>query len=202
MNKFTVGLMVVLLFIVAGCTTLPPKNQNNLCEIFYEHDHWYKHAVKSEKKWGVPIPVSMAFIYQESRFVADAKPPRTKFLWIFPRPRKSSAYGYPQAKDETWEWYQKDADNGWGDRDDFSDAMDFIAWYNVQSHRKLGLSKTDAYSLYLAYHEGHGGFSRGTYKNKQWLLNVASKVQRRSQQYGAQLASCRKDLDSDGWWPF
>ena len=44
------------------------------------------------------------------------------------------------------------------------DALDFIGWYNDTSHRRLGLSKGDAYSLYLAYYSGHGGYARGTWK--------------------------------------
>ena len=42
------------------------------------------------------------------------------------------------------------------DRDDFNDAIDFIGWYNDQSSRRSKISKSDAYNLYLAYHEGQG----------------------------------------------
>ncbi len=80
-------------------------------------------------------------------------------FWVFPLWRKSSSYGYAQAKDETWRWYERSIGKN-RDRDDFSDAIDFIGWYNNQSVRTLGISRTDTFSLYLAYHEGHGAIVR------------------------------------------
>ena len=44
------------------------------------------------------------------------------------------------------------------------DALDFIGWYNHTSNKRLGISKSDAYNLYLAYYSGHGGYARGTWK--------------------------------------
>ena len=72
--------------------------------------------------------------------------------------------------------------------------MDFIGWYNDQSQRRNGIAKTDAYNLYLAYHEGQGGFSKRSFSNKQWLKDVATKVTRRSNMYMQQLGTCEKEL--------
>ena len=193
----------VLWFSLAAlsCSTAPPENIVNSCEIFAEKDDWYTAARDSYEKWGVPIHVQLAVIYQESRFVQDAKPPRQKLLWVIPWTRPSSAYGYGQIKDSTWDWYLKSTGRRWADRDDFDDVVDFIGWYGDMSHRKLGISKGDAYSQYLAYHEGHGGFQRKTYKNKKWLLRVASKVQARATNYAAQLKQCEDSLGK-GWWFF
>ena len=63
---------------------------------------------------------------------------------------------------------------------------------NDQSQRKNNISKSDAYHLYLAYHEGHGGFARRTFKNKQWLKDVATKVSKRAGEYRAQLNGCEE----------
>jgi len=63
----------------------------------------------------------------------------------------------------------------------------------------------DTYNLYLAYHEGHGGFKRRTYNKKGWLKSVASKVARRANNYSTQLQKCEKRLRSSGGfslWPF
>jgi hypothetical protein len=146
----------------------------------------------------------MAIMHQESRFRAKAKPPRTKILWIIPGPRKSDAYGYPQAKDSTWSWYKKSSGNRGADRDKFGDAIDFIGWYNAQTHKKNGVRLNDAYSLYLAYHEGHGGFSRKSYNKKGWLKGVANKVASRANTYSQQLSGCEKRLKKGGFrlWPF
>jgi hypothetical protein len=50
---------------------------------------------------------------------------------------------------------------------------------------------TDARNQYLAYHEGHTGFARGSHNSKQWLLNVADRVANRAAMYQRQLSSCR-----------
>jgi hypothetical protein len=138
----------------------------------------------------------LAMMYQESSFKADARPPMQYFLWFIPTGRASSAYGYAQAKDEVWEEYQDQSGNGWSDRDDFADAIDFMGWYTSKSQRINGTSKWDAYNQYLNYHEGWGGFSRGSYRQKSWLLPVARKVEARSRRYAQQMHSCRDELDS------
>ena len=63
----------------------------------------------------------MAMMYQESSFRHDARPPMDYFLFI-PLGRRSSAYGYAQVKDETWDDYKRETGHSWADRDDFGDA--------------------------------------------------------------------------------
>ncbi len=201
-----VALRIIVIFIIlgnlVGCVTSPPSRVDNVCHIFDEKSGWYKRAKKSQSKWGSKIPVMMAILHQESRFQPKARPPRTTFLWIFPGPRLSSAYGFPQAKDETWDWYKKDSGNWGADRDDFEDAVDFVGWYNLQSNKRSGIALNDPYHLYLAYHEGHGGFNRRSFKSKKWLKRVAKNVSARSRLYGRQLQGCRERLEDDGWWFF
>lgn len=201
-NNYIFRLTVVLFFLVltAACTTSPPKNTSNVCEIFKEKKGWYKDAAKARKKWGSPIHTTMAIIHQESRFVADAKPPRRKILGFIPGPRKSSAYGYPQAKDETWESYERSTGNYGDDRDDFADAVMFIGWYNDQSNRRNKIPKYDTRKLYLAYHEGQGGYERKTYSKKPWLGKVAKKVASQGWRYKKQLDVCEKELKKRRWF--
>ncbi len=201
MSPFRCGLVLVLSFCLASCVSAPPKRLDNLCSIFDEKNGWYDDAKKASKRWGVPIAVNMAFMHQESRFVAKAKPPRRWFLGFIPGPRKSSAYGYSQAKKDTWQWYKEKSGHRGADRNDFDDAIDFVAWYNAQSVKRLKLKQNDAYHLYLAYHEGQGGFERRTYRKKTWLKNVAKKVSARARTYSAQLKQCEDRLNS-GWWFF
>ena len=146
----------------------------------------------------------MAILHQESKYIGDAKPPRTTCLWIFPGPRPSSAYGYAQVLDGTWEEYQESTDNSWADRDDFGDAIDFVGWYCSLSVKKCGISKNNARNLYLAYHEGRGGYNRKTYAKKTWPLKVANKVQKRALRYRGQLAACENEFRGGGCclWPF
>lgn len=178
---------------LAACATTPPRNTADICSIFLEKEDWYASAEAAATRWGVPIPVQMAIINQESAFVDDARPPRYRFLGI-PLWRPSSAYGYGQAKDETWDWYRENTGNTWADRDEFEDAVDFVSWYMHQSFVKLGIGKSDAYNQYLAYHEGQGGFQRGSWRAKPWLQAVARRVAATAWHYHRQLSACEANL--------
>lgn len=189
-----VTIAMLLLALLSACSTAPPKNMDNACAIFKEKKSWYKQAKKAENKWGTPVATMLAFVHQESRFVHNARPPRKYFLGFIPRPRKSSAYGYPQAQNATWRGYQRATGNYRHKRTNFADSMMFIGWYNDQTLRRNKVAKTDAYRQYLAYHEGHGGFSRGSFNQKAWLMEVATKVASRSATYQSQLLGCEKQL--------
>ena len=184
---------------VTGCASAPPDELDNVCDIFREKGGWYDDAVDSRKRWGVPVSIMMAFMHQESRFVAGAKPPRKQIWGFIPGPRASDAYGYSQAKTSTWDWYKRKSGNHGADRDDFDDAIDFVGWYNHTTHQVNGISKDDAFRLYLAYHEGHGGYKRASYRSKPWLVEVAKKVDRRATRYNNQLASCQTEFERKGW---
>ncbi|KFZ38221.1 hypothetical protein HR45_06920 [Shewanella mangrovi] len=185
---------------LAGCATPPPENPDNICEIFRENRDWYDAAIDAQEKWGVPVHVPIAMMYQESSFKHDAAPPMEYFLGFIPIGRASDAYGYAQAKTMTWDDYVRETGNGWASRSDFDDAMDFMGWFIWKTHKINGVSKWDAKNQYLNYHEGWGGFKRGTYWKKKWLVRVAKKVDARSRKYAAQYHSCKEELDSSWLW--
>jgi hypothetical protein len=193
-------LLLSCALVLGGCTTSQPGDVEDICAIFKEKDDWYDDAADASDEWGSPIAVMMAIMYQESRFEAKAKPPRKKILGFIPGPRPSSAYGYSQAKKSTWKDYKRSAGRYGSDRDDFADAIDFVGWYNYQSYKRSGISRKDTYRLYLAYHEGHGGYNRGSYRKKKWLIDVARKVERKAGTYQQQLAGCEKQLKRGGWF--
>ena len=146
----------------------------------------------TERKWGVPMHVQMATIYQESKFVGNARTPYRYVLGVLPMGRQSSAYGYAQALDATWKWYKRDTRRASAKRDNIRDAADFMGWYMNQTKERNGVALTDARNQYLAYHDGHTGFARGTYRRKSWLMRVAGEVETRSQMYKQQLEDCRR----------
>lgn len=189
--------LVMVAVLLAACISSMPNNAENICSVFKERRAWYKAAKAAERRWDSPIPVAMAIVYQESGFRAKAKPAREKFLWVFPGRRPSSAYGYAQALDSTWEEYELKSGNRRASRANFADAIDFVGWYNANSNTLSGISPSDARSLYYAYHEGNGGFQQGTYRNKQWLIEAAGRVQSNANQFSAQLEGCRNDLDKN-----
>ncbi|RWU11708.1 hypothetical protein EGC76_05460 [Pseudidiomarina gelatinasegens] len=197
--KFKFTIIAATLSLV-GCASAPPKEPENLCGIFMEKRDWYDAAAAMRDKWGVPIQVPMAMMYQESSFKHDAVPPRDYLLWIIPWGRVSSAYGYSQAKTPTWDDYVRETGNSWSSRDDFDDALDFMGWFISKSHKINGVSKWDAYAQYLNYHEGWGGYQRQTYRSKRWLMNTAERVKQRASRYGAQLRTCEDDLERGWLW--
>ena len=187
------------LLVLTGCSSNPPRQPDNICAIFEEKSDWYEAALDMNKRWGTPVHVPMAIMYQESGFRHDARPPMRWFLGLIPYGRASSAYGYSQAKTMTWSDYEKETGNGWSSRDDFADAMDFVGWYTHKTQRLNGVSKWDARGQYLAYHEGWGGYRNGSYRRKPWLVRVADKVDQRSRRYAAQYNGCKDSLERGGW---
>jgi len=167
-----------------------PRDLENACSIVAERPQYYRAMRATERKWGVPVHVQMATIHQESKFIGNARTPHQFVLGIIPIGRQSSAYGYSQALDGTWEEYQTEQGHRRAKRDDIADATDFMGWYMSQSSERLGIAKTDARNQYLAYHEGRTGFARASYNQKPWLVEVAARVGNRADRYRAQLASC------------
>jgi len=182
--------LIVITALLSACAEPQPQNINNACEIFKEKKVWHSAAIASQERWDIPMEVTLAIIHQESSFKSKAKPPRRKLLGFIPWFRPSSAAGYSQAIDESWGEYKKETGRWYARRSSFKHSADFIGWYNNKSVRELGLPSNDAYSLYLAYHEGRGGFARKSYNQKPWLLKTANKVRQRAAAYRRQIDNC------------
>ena len=189
--KLAVGAMVLGTLMACSGGGNPPRDPENACSIFKERPHYQQALKASERKWGVAIPVQMALIYQESTFRATARPPKRYVLFIIPKGRASSARGYAQALDGTWDEYRDGPGRAGASRSNIRDAADFIGWYVSSNNSALGISNSDARNSYLAYHEGRTGYRRGTHLSKSWLLSTADAVAVRAARYEAQLISCR-----------
>lgn len=185
----------MLLMFLASCggggSYSAPRQLDDACAIIRERPQYLRAMEKTERRWGIPVHVQMATIYQESKFIGNARTPYTYTLGVIPMGRQSTAYGYSQALNGTWEEYQASAGGRRSKRDDIGDATDFMGWYMDESSRRLGISKTDAEAQYLAYHEGRTGYANQSYLGKPWLVEVAARVQSRSEKYAEQLAYCR-----------
>ena len=182
-----------LLMMLASCGSgnfSAPRDLDNACAIADQRPAYLAAMQDTERKWGVPVHVQMATIYQESKFIGNARTPYRWALGIIPMGRQSSAYGYSQALDGTWEEYEAEVRRG-ARRDRIGDATDFMGWYMTQSEAGLGIPKNDAETQYLAYHEGRTGYANGSHRDKSWLLDVAAEVGARAKMYEMQLMSCR-----------
>ncbi|WP_018898339.1 transglycosylase SLT domain-containing protein [Rhizobium sp. 2MFCol3.1] len=183
-------LAVVVLVVIAGCATAP-KQTRNICAVFDQRDgmftSWQRSAEKAEKKYGVPVPILMATMYTESGFQPNARPPRTKLFGFIPWKRQSTAYGYSQALNGTWDHYQSATGNWSARRTNFSDAIDFIGWYHWQNSQTTGIQLNDAYSLYLAYYSGPKGYMRGDWRSNAQLQKTAQRFAGMAATYQQQL---------------
>ena len=171
------ALVVLLLAWVSGCsfTTPPPKRQADICQGLRTvsglvrlrgqvraqvgHAGAHPHGLRAPR---VQLP--------------EPRPAARRWLWFIPLGRPSSAKGYAQAQDPVWGEYQAERGRLFRSRSDMEDALDFIGWYNDKTWRQLGISRTDAEQLYLAYHEGRGGYRRGTWKKKPKVQRTARNV--------------------------
>jgi len=192
---------IIFIFFVA-CTTNKQINTANSCLIFEQKKNWYKSTKNSFDKWGTPIALQLAIIKQESSFTQFAKPERKKFFGIIPGSRPSTAFGFAQVTNPTWDWYKTKTGNKNASRANFSNVTDFIGWYVDQSEKIVGISKNDFYNQYLAYHEGQGGWKKGTHQNKKWLIDVAKNVERNANMYNNQLKDCENKLNRKGLFGF
>lgn len=184
---------VLILMIVASCggPKGTPRNLDNACLLLQERKPYARAFKRVNRKWGVPTHVIMAMIHQESKFDGNARTPHRYALGVIPMGRQSSAYGYSQALDGTWDEYRAETGNRSARRNNINDATDFMGWYMTKTRDRLGIPMTDARNQYLAYHDGHTGYRRGTWKSKAWLVDVSQRVARRAAMYEGQLRNCR-----------
>ena len=187
------SLILFIIFFLSACSSIP-KNASNSCSIFEEKYLWYKHAKKTEKKWGTPVYLQLAIIKMESSFDRFAKPPRQKLFKVVPYKRPSSSFGYSQAVKGTWKQYKEETGNKYATRTRFKDSVDFIGWYTNKTEKILKVSKNDSFKQYIAYHEGWGNFKN--YKSNKKVINLAKRVEKQSNIYKQQLAECKNSLST------
>ncbi|TCR83863.1 hypothetical protein [Rhizobium sp. BK376] len=184
---------IVALALLAGCATAPHQTRN-VCAIFDQRDGWFNNwrraAENTQREYGVPVPILMATVYAESGFSPYARPPRTKLLGFIPWTRPSTAYGYSQALDGTWDKYQRETGHWGARRSNFVDAIDFIGWYHEQSHLQNGIALNDAYSLYIAYYVGPKAYAQGSWRGNASLQATARRVAGMAALYANQLPEC------------
>jgi len=186
-------LMMVSLLLLGGCASRPGQIQN-ACAILEQKNglfvNWGRAAKAAERDWGVPVPIILATINVESGFQNNARPPRKKWFGFIPGKRPSTAYGYAQALDGTWDEYRRDSGRLSARRNNFADAAGFIGWYHRQTTRKNGVDMNDAYNLYLNYYLGHAGYAKGAAHGNATAQRGAQKMQRLASQYDQQLRQC------------
>jgi hypothetical protein len=189
------SLALVLALGLAACASAPqPSNAEiaDACLMLKENKSWHKALRASAKEWGAPMGYQLAVIKQESSFNSKAKAPYGDRKWfgLVQGDRLSSAHGYAQALDITWDTYKSQTGHGGADRRNFKDSADFIGWYFASAGKRANLGQYDYKAHYLAYHEGATGYLQGSWRNKDWLIEAANKVATQAARYESQIGGC------------
>ena len=191
MKKF---FFLIFFLILISCSSIP-KNTTDGCSIFSERYLWYKHAKKTEQKWGTPIYIQLAFIKMESNFDWLAKPERQKIFKVIPFKRPSSSFGYSQAVKKTWELYKTETNSPLALRTRWRDSVFFISWYISKTNKINKIPLNDAYRQYLNYYLGWGNYAKKVYKTDKKAIIFAKSVSKQSKIYKNQLQECKKSLN-------
>lgn len=189
----------LLLLALAGCATAPPSNPENICAIFREKPDWHDAALKVQKKWGAPVPVPMAMMYQESSFKHDAVPPRYYFLGFIPGPRQFRLRLRPGQGRDLGRLQERCGRLGFQPRrlrrragfHGLVHEQDPAHQRRVQVRRLWPIPELP---------RGWTGYRNRSYDRKAWLKTVSQKVQARAQKFAAQYKSCESDLTRGGWF--
>lgn len=180
---------------VSACASAPqPSNAEiaDACLLLKENKPWHDVMRETARRWGAPMGFQLAIIKQESSFDSSALAPRGEREWfgLVEGKRVSSAAGYSQALDGTWEMYKRETGRGGASRHNFADSSDFIGWYYNTTGKRTGLGPYDYREHYLAYHEGATGYLKGSWKSKDWLIRTAGRVAQQAARYESQISTC------------
>ena len=149
----------------------PPSTVVDACRMQSERPQWFAAMRRTEGKWGVPVSVQLATIARgvelPQRRAADPQGRQRPLL-----ARRAALQRLrlrPGDRRHLGRLPRRPPASAGADRDDFSDASDFIGWYMNTNSQVNGVPLRDTYNQYLAYHEGKAGFARGSYRGKAWL---------------------------------
>lgn len=182
-----------MLLVLSACATAP-RQINNVCAVFNQRNGWFdkwgQAARRVSAKYSVSVPILMATIRRESGFDAYARPRHKYLLGLIPWGYVSTATGFSQALDGTWDQYRRETGNLMARRSSFADAIDFVGWYHAKSAALLNIPPDDTYNLYLAYALGWRAYQDGAWRNNSPLQRYASGTAQMAADYAVQLREC------------
>ena len=190
--------------VLGACvSTDPPDSPGDACAIFRQHESWWGAVKRGERRWGAPPALVLAIIRQESGFDHNARPARGRGFLFFPGRRRVLRMGLCASRQRDVGAIRARASRRRRRSTATSSATPLIscAWYCGVSNRELGIAFTDARAQYYAYHEGHGGYRRGSHQGNDRLGAIGDRVQSYYDTYRAQLDGCEGELNR-WWWPF
>ena len=177
----------------------PSLPAGDICEIFERRPAWYRDTARVAEQYGVGQALQMAVVRHEAGFQARARPPRRRIWGFIPGPRPSTAFGYSQALDGTWQRFQHETRRPRARRDRFSDAVELIGWYYAETFDRLGPKARDPYHFYLAYNQGVGGYVKAVERPDSPAARYARRVAATASRFETRLEGCRPRLERRKW---
>ena len=91
MSRFLRASLVVLCLASCGGggNYSAPRQLDDACAIIRERPQYLRAMSVTERRWGIPVHVQMATIYQESKFIGNARTPHTFALGVIPMGRET-----------------------------------------------------------------------------------------------------------------
>lgn len=186
-----ISVIASLAALTSGCSSDPASGADNLCSVFQDHDAWYAAAHRTHQKYGIPMHVAFALlVHEDSVASGNARDKTVSFQNGAVIKPISEEQGYLVVDDAVWEEYLDDEGSFLSDRDDFTDALDFIGWYMTKTKERTGIAYTDAYNQYLNYREGWDAYKGGEHQGKDWLVTEAESARERAERFRTQLLHC------------
>jgi hypothetical protein len=175
MRSLLVCLCVVMMPIGAQAQT------TNACALLARNVGWTENLKAAQTQWNITPGTILAVLDQESRFNPAARGAGSGGA----NPQRN--FGFAQANLTTWNWFLRDTGKQSGSRTDFGLSADFVGWHFATMERRIGASRSNTVSHYLAYKMGEGGYRRGATANARALAN---RVAERARSFDAQLVEC------------
>ena len=86
MSRLLRAFSLMLLVVACGnSNNTAPRNLDSACSIVDQRPKYLKAMKRAEREWCVPVHVQMATIYQESKFIGNARTPHQYALGIIDR---------------------------------------------------------------------------------------------------------------------
>lgn len=170
----------------------------DMCAYYARYPKRYKVQKQYEGASGLSMIDVHTLLELESSVTPYAVPwKKQKRFGLTVLKAQSSAYGYAQVLNATWQDYEQSYPGFWLYRSNFYDSIHFAHWYRNAFHSSLKASTL--YEFYLLYHDGPGRYQRGDASS----LSLAKKAHARTNVQRKIWEDCKKSVEwRSNWYAF
>ena len=148
---------------------MPTPSQQEVadaCLLLKQNRPWHEALRDTARNWGAPMGFQLAVIKQESSFDGERPAASRRPPMVRARRRRTRVIGQglqPGARIPRGRCTRRRPATGAPAATTSATSSDFIGWYFSTTGKRTGLGQFDYKGHYLAYHEGAGGYLKGTW---------------------------------------